>query len=182
MLTLSLLLSAAAGVNAILGGEVNSVMVTETSFFCADACTFGGVYFGQAGYFCPEKEVIARLDAKGNLDRNFPFDCIGMEKKYGFKSRQRSSGEEPRKCPVGEVTANSKPDACEAFRAPGAGSEIVQWADIEKQIKAAAPPKSQQECAKDGREIFAKCQAESGGFTECNKKAVAAIKSCRGLQ
>ncbi|KAK8150291.1 hypothetical protein G3M48_003103 [Beauveria asiatica] len=182
MLTLSLLLSAAAGVNAILGGDVSSVMVTETSFFCADDCVFGGAFFGQGGYFCPEREIIARLDDKGNDDPNFPFDCIGMEKEYGFTFRQRSSGEEPRKCPVSEASALNKPDECLAYKGDGSGSQTVQWSDIEKELKAAAPPKSQQECAKDGREIFAKCRAESGAFVECNKKATAAIKSCRGLQ
>ncbi|KAM3432562.1 hypothetical protein NHJ13734_006806 [Beauveria thailandica] len=182
MLTLSLLLSVAAGVNAILGGEVASVMINETSFICAEDCAFGGAYFGQEGYFCPESEVIARLDENGNDNPYLPFDCIGMEKIHGFKFRQRSSGEEPRKCKVAKVTGSLTPDDCIAYKTPDAGTKTVQWSDIEKELRAAAPPKSQEECAKDGQEIFAKCRANSGEFDECNEKGAAAIKSCLGLK
>ncbi|KAM3459751.1 hypothetical protein MY5147_007028 [Beauveria neobassiana] len=183
MLALSLLLSAAAGVNAILGGDVAGVMVTESSYFCAEHCAFGGAFFGQPGYFCPEKEVIARLDDEGNLDRQFPFDCIGMKDQYHFKYRQRSGREEPAKCKIEKATAPGRADQCLEFKATGPDAKTVPWSDIEKQLKAgAAPGKSQQECARDGIKIFQKCRAEAGEFAECDEKATAAIKSCQGLQ
>ncbi|KAM3452144.1 hypothetical protein MY3296_004733 [Beauveria thailandica] len=182
MLALSLLLSAAAGVNAAKSGEVRAVMINETSFFCAEYCVFDGAFFTVDGHYCPEREVIARLDENGNDNRNVPFDCIKLEKIHNFTFRQRSSGEEPQKCPIEEVAGWNTPEECQASRMPGVGSKTVQWSDIEKELSAAAPPKSQRECAKDGQEIFAKCRADSGEFDECNEKGAAAIKSCLGLK
>ncbi|KAM3510459.1 hypothetical protein MY11210_005912 [Beauveria gryllotalpidicola] len=184
MLTLSLLLSAAAGVNAYLGGEVKSVSINETSFICADDCTFGGVYFAQPGHFCPDNEVIVTKDKEGTSNPNpfLNFDCIGMGKSNGLIERPRSSGEEPPECLLLEVTDDNQPGDCVSYRVPGAGTKTVQWSDVEKEIKSAAAPKSN-ECAKEGRKVFDECREnKSRSFDECHKKGADAIESCQGLQ
>ncbi|KAM3523907.1 hypothetical protein MY4038_007992 [Beauveria bassiana] len=72
---------------------------------------------------------------------------------------------------------------CCVYFPTGPDAKTVPWSDIEKQLKAgAAPGKSQQECARDGIEVFQKCRAEACEFAECDEKATAAIKSCQGLQ
>ncbi|KAM3506004.1 hypothetical protein MY10362_002608 [Beauveria mimosiformis] len=187
MLALSLLLSVAAGVNAIYGGNISSVRVTDTSFFCTEDCTFRGVYFSRLGYYCPENEVVARLDAKGNLSI-FPFNCSGMEKKT--ESRQPASGEKPPEC---SFSPRRSLESCPFLTEPETISraryaEDVKWSDIEKELKAAAPPnaaappKSKQECDVEGGNIFRKCQEEGGSFDECHETTSAAIRSCQGLE
>ncbi|KAM3435395.1 hypothetical protein MY4824_004861 [Beauveria thailandica] len=183
MLTLSLLLSAAAaGVNAIGGGEISSVMLNETSFLCPNNCVFGGAFFTEDGYFCPEREVVATLDENGKDNPHRPFDCIELEKKHRFTFRPRSSGEEPPKCWIYEVKGLMTPEYCPASKSSEDGTKTVQWSDIEKELSAAAPPKSQRECAEDGQKIFAKCREDSGEFDECNEKGAASIKKCLGVQ
>ncbi|PMB66333.1 hypothetical protein BM221_007320 [Beauveria bassiana] len=174
MLALSLLLSAAAGVNAILGGDVAGVMNTAL---------LGVPSLASRDTFAPRKKSLPEWTTRASLDPQFPFDCIGLKDKYHFKYRERSGGEEPAKCKIEKATAPGQADQCLEFKSTGPDAKTVPWSDIEKQLKAgAAPGKEQQECARDGIEVFQKCRAEACEFAECDEKATAAIKSCQGLQ
>ncbi|KJK84925.1 hypothetical protein H633G_11254 [Metarhizium anisopliae BRIP 53284] len=60
MLALSLLLSAAAGVNAILGGDIKAVRISdvEKTSFCPNDCVFGDGFFQQVGKYCLKNETV----------------------------------------------------------------------------------------------------------------------------
>lgn len=193
MFALTLLLSAAAGVNAILGGEVSAVQISEDSFICADDCVHEGVYFAQRGYWCPEKEIIVRVDAKGNDDHWFPFDCTGAKLPNGYRERQRSNGDKPApKCDVMK-SIDTEPNLCASNKSGGGkAGKTVQWSEVEKELKLVtseggqatpeknkpARQKSQQQCAEIGRQKFSECRQNSGEFDECDKQGREAIENC----
>ncbi|PQK09585.1 hypothetical protein BB8028_0001g16540 [Beauveria bassiana] len=195
MLALSLLLTAAAGVNAMVGREVKAVKLSEKSYICADDCTHEGVFFAQKGYFCPENETIIKVQVKGNTEFHF-YDCDGTKLETGFSQRQRASGEEPPKCGVSEFEDSDEETFCSSFRSGGGGAgKTVQWSDVEKELKSAsseggngtpeenepAAPKSQEECAQVGRQMFMECLQKSGEFKECDEQGRGAIQNCLGL-
>ncbi|OAA37611.1 hypothetical protein BBO_07641 [Beauveria brongniartii RCEF 3172] len=139
MLTLSLLLGAAAGVNAILGGEVIGVKVAEGEYICADDCAYNGVFFGQTGFYCRLEEAVGRVTPDGTDDTWFPYQCAGAELANGYTERPRREGEEPRQCDP----ANGESD-CLSNKSLGGpkNPKTIEWSEIAEQLKKA---KSQDE-------------------------------------
>lgn len=68
------LLSAVAGVNAILGGEVRGIRINDKEFICANNYAYRNIYLTQLGRFCPKEEVIVVEDGNFNAD-GVEFDC-----------------------------------------------------------------------------------------------------------
>ncbi|KGQ03561.1 hypothetical protein BBAD15_g11212 [Beauveria bassiana D1-5] len=195
MLTLPLLLSTAAGVNAVLGGRVSAIKTSDKSFFCTENCVFDGIYFDQRGYYCPEKEVISKMDAKGDIDRYLPFDCTGAKLPLGFSERQRFNGEEPPKYDILD-SKNSKPNVCASYNIRGGkAGETVQWLDVAKEPKLTtsadgqataqenqpAALRLQQQCADNGRLIFFACRRKSGEVDKCYQQFREAFENCLGV-
>lgn len=191
MLTLSLLLGAAVGVNAIIGGEIDAIKISETQFICSEDCVHQAVYFSSGGYACPSKEILVRVDGKGNdLPEPFSgsiFDCEGKKAPAGGSLRPLASGDELFDCDLYKIT---DPDriACNSFKSPGSGSKTVEWSDIAKELESAgapqqntpAPQKSQQDCAREGGEAFRTCRAKpsANDFAQCDKEGREAIEKC----
>ncbi|KAM3436916.1 hypothetical protein NHJ13734_004880 [Beauveria thailandica] len=188
MLTLPLLLGAAAGVNAILGGEVIGVKVAEGEYVCADDCTYNGAFLGQSGFYCPLEEAIHRVKSDGTDDTWFPYQCAGAKLPKGFTERPRREGEEPSKCYSVEGEFE-----CLADRSLGGpeNPKIIEWSELAEQLKKAksqdeqsspekASPEKPVNCAAEGSNAFHKCRQEpNSSFDKCNQQGIAAIEKCR---
>ncbi|KAJ6779725.1 hypothetical protein PWT90_02068 [Aphanocladium album] len=183
MLTLSLLLGAVAGVNAILGGEVIGVKIAEGKFICADDCTFNGAFFGQRGFYCPMGEVIHRVKQDGTDDTWFRYQCAGDKLPSGFTERARRAGEEPEQC-------FSVDGEFECAANKGAGGpknpKTIEWSEVAEQLKTAnsqneqSSPEKPKDCATEGSKVFQKCQQEPNpSFDKCNQQGREAIEKCR---
>ncbi|KAM3454103.1 hypothetical protein NHJ6243_008965 [Beauveria neobassiana] len=195
MFALPLLLSAAAGVNAILGGEVRAVKISDTSYICAESCVHDGVFFAQRGYFCPEKEAVLVVSLKFP---DFPIpDCTGATHREGFSERQPSSGEELPKCGI-HKSVDNEPDLCFFYRDSGSGKvkKTIQWSDVEKELESSAtsegggqgtPEENQpaaqklpQQCVEIGRQVFSECRQKLRDH-ECYEQSRKAFEKCWGL-
>ncbi|PQK13016.1 hypothetical protein BB8028_0003g16300 [Beauveria bassiana] len=190
MHSLSLLLGAAAGVNAMLGGKIDAVVLPGNQFICANDCVHKRVFFGTRAT-CLENETVLLLDENGQLSvPGFPLEFLCREDPLlsvpGQRQRERRAGEAPEQCDLYPLTDPNE-IYCESNRNPNGKLKIVQWADVEKLLEEAAagegsstpqqPPgqKSREQCAREGQQAFAKCDK---GFAECDRLGRAAIKSC----
>ncbi|KAK9438551.1 hypothetical protein VB005_06697 [Metarhizium brunneum] len=125
-----LLLSAVAGVNAILGGEVRGIQITDEKYICADNCAYRNVYLTQRGIFCVKEEAVVVEDKKfGSIELDF--DCKGALPPAYYTERPPSSGEEPRECEVRRI--NSEELLCSSNRSfNGKELKMVSWKEVEK--------------------------------------------------
>ncbi|EJP61630.1 uncharacterized protein BBA_09402 [Beauveria bassiana ARSEF 2860] len=194
MIALSLLLGAAAGVSAMIGREISAVELTPNSFFCAEDCVHEGVYFSSLGNYCLEKDIIVNVNANGEdqIDEatGNALDCRGAKLVSGATGvRQFSNAEKDLyKCDVENATEPSD-FACYSFKSAGFAGITVKWADIAKELKSTTrqgtpqenkptPEKSEEECAKIGKQVFDKCR-ETREFAECEKEGADWILKCR---
>ncbi|KAK9440168.1 hypothetical protein VB005_04789 [Metarhizium brunneum] len=187
MLALTILLSAAAGVNAILDGHVRGVQISKTKYICADDCVHAGIYFAQLGHFCPVKEV-ARREQGGELDV-FPYDCRGAKKPDGVVFAPHKDGEKPDNCTLNIGDAADVNSACSANRIFGAGTKILQLSELTEMLKSAtantadnkkpASPKSKEECAQIARKKFTECREKIDDFNECNNQGAKTFQNCQ---
>ncbi|KID82828.1 hypothetical protein MGU_09835 [Metarhizium guizhouense ARSEF 977] len=122
MLALSLLLSA-VGVNAILGGEVAGVLVSDKEFFCANDCAYKGVFFERRGTWCTRNDTTAIVNSEGVAHPRYPHACAGSP------------------CYVYEPTEPFD-YICVADRNPGGKAKNVQWSEIEKKLASASSTNS----------------------------------------
>ncbi|KID98547.1 hypothetical protein MAJ_05475, partial [Metarhizium majus ARSEF 297] len=163
MLALTMLLSAAAGVNAIIGGEIKAVELETGEFFCAENCVNGGFYYSQAGYACPVGELVRKVDANGNGHKYFPFDCADAKLGKGWAGwtvRPLRDEDKVKECGVFK-SSGTEEDICISYKTIGGGNKIVKLSEVEEMAKSAtasateknkpAPPKSRQECLKIGQ-------------------------------
>ncbi|KAM3437505.1 hypothetical protein NHJ13734_004629 [Beauveria thailandica] len=185
MLALSLLLCAAAGVNAILDGEVETVRISDTEFICAADCAFRGAFLGQSGRICAEPKAIVRLDKDGKVDDEWygtAFECPGEKQFDGHTTRERSGGEKPLDCFVQPI---KNPDffGCVSSKQGDGLGKVVDWADIEKELKLKTAEKKKltqaerNKCGKAAQEVHAEC-TKTGEFKECEEKSRAFMESC----
>lgn len=130
MLALSLLLSAAAGVDAMLGSNIIAVTTSNTTHFCPEDCTFGGGFFQRVGNVCLDSQIVI-LSSPDFAEE--PYACNGTSPK-GWQE-QPDDGLAP-ECDVYPSTPND-PDPCYSDRF-GEGGRIVQWSELEKLIKSAS--------------------------------------------
>ncbi|EFZ04453.1 hypothetical protein X797_006687 [Metarhizium robertsii] len=190
MLALTILLSAAAGVNAIIGGEVKAVQISETQFICADNCVFGGIYLAQKGHYCPAEEV-ARFEKDGEVFIPDPYDCRGSNQATGYvyaplKDEDKDKIENCR-LHTGDATDDY---ACTANRiVDGGGTKILQLSEVVEMLKSTtantadnnkpAPPKSKEECAQIARQKYLECHDKTGDFDECQNQGAEVFQNCR---
>ncbi|KAM3524043.1 hypothetical protein NHJ13051_004756 [Beauveria bassiana] len=143
MLTLSLLLGAAAGVNAILGGSVMNVKISENLYICANGCAYEGAYFDMDGFYCPLEEVV-RVEAPEGIDDllppDTPYQCAGVELSNGLTERPRRDGEEPFKC-----TLARKNNQCLSTKSSGGSEnkETTEWLEVVEELKKAKAQNAQ---------------------------------------
>ncbi|KAM3454082.1 hypothetical protein MY3296_003350 [Beauveria thailandica] len=186
MLALSLLLCAAAGVNAILDGLVGTVRISDKEFTCATDCAFRGAFLGQSGRICTEPKAIVRVDKDGKVDDEWDgtaFECPGEVQFDGHTTRERSGGEKPLDCFVQPIR---NPDffACTSDKDDDGPRKVVDWADIEKELKLKTAEKKKKptqaernKCGKAAQEVHAEC-AKTGEFKECEEKSRPVMESC----
>ncbi|KAM3479182.1 hypothetical protein MY8738_005605 [Beauveria namnaoensis] len=135
------------------------------------------------------------MDAKGDVDRYFPFDCTGAKLPLGFSESQRFNGEEPPKYDILD-SKNSKPNVCASYNIRGGKArETVQRIDVAKepnlttsadgqvtaQENQPAALSLQQQCADIGRLIFFECRRKSGEVDECYEQFREAFENCLGV-
>ncbi|KAM3560074.1 hypothetical protein MY1884_003112 [Beauveria asiatica] len=185
MLALSLLLSAAAGANAILGGNVEAVTISDKEFICATGCAFRGAFLGQSGRICTEPKAIVRLDKDGKVDDEWygtAFECPGEVQFDGHTTRERSGGEKPLDCFVQPI---DNPDffGCNSPKEGDGLGKVVDWADIEKELKLKTAEKKKRtqggrnKCGKAAQEVYSEC-TRTGESQECEEKSRAFMESC----
>ncbi|KAM3440497.1 hypothetical protein NHJ13734_003264 [Beauveria thailandica] len=190
MHSLSLLLGAAAGVNAMLGSEIDAVVLPGNQFLCADNCVHQRVFFGTSGA-CLENEIVLLQDEDGYFSQpgfEPDFTCRGAPvlSYPGHSQRERTADQVPKQCDLSPLT-DPNDIACLANREVGTKLKIVKWADVEKLLEEAAAggasvtpqqpagQKSREQCAREGQQAFAKCDK---GFAECDRLGRAAVESC----
>ncbi|KAM3507588.1 hypothetical protein MY10362_001662 [Beauveria mimosiformis] len=196
MLSLSLLLSAAAGVNAILGGtpvlenDANidpsqPIRISDTISICPFDCAFQGVYFGKPGYLCPEAEAVVRVKEDGKLDDDYwgtALQCPEEKVPDGMTTRKHSDhhSERPFGCHRDKIT-NPNSISCSSQTEGKSAEEIMQWSDVEKQIQAKTEKRRIQggrnKCGKAAQEVHAEC-TKTGESQECEEKSKAFMESC----
>ncbi|KAM3497433.1 hypothetical protein MY10362_009218 [Beauveria mimosiformis] len=188
MLTLSLLLGAAAGVNAILGGQVIGVKDAdaEGKYICADDCAYKGAFLGQSGFYCPLGQVFRTVKPDGTDNSWVPYQCAGDKLPAGYTERPRREGEEPEQCSSTEIECTSNRGSGE-LKNP----KIIEWSEIAEQLEKAksqdeqsspekTSPKKPVNCAAEASIAFRKCQQEPNpSFDKCNKKGIEAAEKCR---
>ncbi|PQK12965.1 hypothetical protein BB8028_0003g15800 [Beauveria bassiana] len=189
MLTLSLLLGAAAGVNALAGGGVTGVNVTNGVHVCIDGCHYNGVFFSGAGYYCPIEEAVHVVLEDGTDDASPPYQCAEEELPVGFTERQLHDGEKPLECQT--PTSVNRCVVYENQR--GRKQNIIQWSEVVEELKKAkaqaaqsspekpsAAPEKPVDCGAEGSKAFQKCQQEKdASFDKCNQRGIEAIEACR---
>ncbi|KAF5130983.1 hypothetical protein E5D57_007332 [Metarhizium anisopliae] len=189
MLALTILLSAAAGVNAIIGGEVQAVQISNETHICADNCVYDGIYFAQQGYFCPVKEVV-RQEEGGKLREWYPYDCRGAKPAPRVVHAPLKDGEKPDNCTLNKGDAtNIIQSACIADRKVGSGTKILQLSELAEMLKSTtantadnkkpASPKSKEECAQIARQKFTECREKIDDFDECKKQGAKTFQNCQ---
>jgi hypothetical protein len=136
MLALTMLLSAAAGVNAILGGQIKAVELETGELFCAENCVNSGFYYSEAGYACPEGELVRKVDANGNGHKYFPFDCADAKLGPGWTGRPLRDEDKVRECDVFKPSGTDA-DICVSSKTTGGGNKIVKWSEVEEMAKSA---------------------------------------------
>ncbi|KAH0592227.1 hypothetical protein MHUMG1_09973 [Metarhizium humberi] len=129
MLALSLLLSATAGVNAMLGSDIKAVTISSTTYFCPNDCTFGRGFFQRVGHFCLDNEIVSLSD--GGSEEFYACNGTAPE---GWQV-QPNDGLAP-ECDLETSTPND-PIECYSDRAPGEG-KIVPWSELEKILESAS--------------------------------------------
>lgn len=130
MLALSLLLSAAAGVNAMLGSDIKAVKISNTTYFCPNDCTFGRGFFQRVGHLCLDNEIVILSD---EYSEEF-YACNGTSPK-GWRV-QPDDGLAPECIP--ETSTATEPDLCWSDRFGEVGTKIVQWSELEKILESAS--------------------------------------------
>ncbi|KID73456.1 uncharacterized protein G6M90_00g062220 [Metarhizium brunneum] len=190
MLALTILLSAAAGVNAILGGEVQAVQISNTTHICADNCVYDGIYLAQKGYFCPVKEVV-RQEEGGKLREWYSYDCRGAKPAPGVVHAPLKGKEAPRNCTLfpGDLTKVSPSCIADKEVGGGGGTKILQLSELTEMLKSAtantadnkkpASPKSKKECAQIARNKFTECREKIDDFNECNNQGAKTFQNCQ---
>ncbi|KAM0665137.1 hypothetical protein ACQRIU_005398 [Beauveria bassiana] len=188
MLTLSLLLGAAAGVNALAGGGVTGVNVTEGVHVCADGCSYNGVFFSENGYYCPMEELVHLVDADGTDAFYFPYHCAGEDLSDGQTERRLRDGEKPLEC---DTEISEKRCIAYPYRLKRK-SKVIEWSEVVEELKKAKAQNAQSSpekpspalekpvnCADEGLKAFRKCQEEKvESFSECNQRGTEAIEAC----
>ncbi|PMB70138.1 hypothetical protein BM221_004787 [Beauveria bassiana] len=188
MLTLSLLLGAAAGVNAFAGRELIEVNVTDGVHFCVDSCHYKGVLFSEKGHYCPIEEAVRVVDKDGSDSFYAPYQCAGEELPDGFTERQLHDGEKPLEC------ATTTTEGCEVpAYLRGLKKKTIEWSEVVEELKKAKAQDAQSSpekpspalkepvnCALEGSKAFQKCQKENKPtFSKCNEEGLKAVKACR---
>ncbi|OAA51342.1 hypothetical protein BBO_01289 [Beauveria brongniartii RCEF 3172] len=195
MLSLSLLLSAAAGVNALvggtpvlennadLGGHQEPIQISDTQFICPGDCAFQGVFFGRPGHFCPEAEAVVRLDEDGKLDDErygTVFQCPEERLADGITTRKPYNREKPSGCYVGKIR-NPNPISCSSNREGKSAEKTVKWSDIAKELKSKTEKRRTQggrnKCGKAAQEVYSQC-TKTGESQECEEESKAFMESC----
>ncbi|KAH0593326.1 hypothetical protein MHUMG1_09048 [Metarhizium humberi] len=170
MLALSLLLSA-VGVNAILGGEVAGVLVSDKEFFCANDCAYKDVFFEQGGKWCTRNDTTAIVNSEGLAHPRYPHACAGSRVPEGWQERALKNGEEPKQCYVYEPTEPFD-YFCEGDKSASGNAKNVnvQWSELEKKL---APASSTNSASQEGEQ----------GATEKSKPASPEkLKQCNDLR
>ncbi|KAH0594456.1 hypothetical protein MHUMG1_07806 [Metarhizium humberi] len=190
MLALTILLSAAAGVNAIIGGEVHAVQISNTEHICADDCVYDGIYLAQKGYFCPVKEVV-RQEEGGKLREGWPYDCRGAKPATGVVHAPLKDKEAPKNCKLHDGDLTKVAPACISDKdlGSGGGNKILQLSEVAEMLKSAsantadnkkpAPPKSKEECAQIARQKYLECHDKNDDFGECQNQGAEVFQNCR---
>ncbi|EJP65023.1 uncharacterized protein BBA_06198 [Beauveria bassiana ARSEF 2860] len=187
MLTLSLLLGAAAGVNALAGGGVTGVTLSDGLQLCPDNCHHKGVFLSATGYYCAIEEIIHRVRDDGTDDRWYPYACPGATLPDGYTERPLRDGEKPSEC----WTTTSEL-GCLATTNRRGHPKVIKWSEVVEELKKAkaqnaqsspekpsAAPEKPVNCADEGSKAFRKCQEEKvESFSECNQRGIEAIEAC----
>ncbi|KGQ07747.1 hypothetical protein BBAD15_g6926 [Beauveria bassiana D1-5] len=141
-----LLLGAAAGVNAMLGAEIEAVVLPDNQFICAEDCVHQGVFFGTRAA-CLENETVVALDKDGqpsiDLNTGSSLVCRGhpVLSLPGRGQRERKADETPEQCDLQPITDPER-IGCFSNRDIGGGpaGETLQWADVAKLVEEAGLP------------------------------------------
>lgn len=139
MLALSLLLSATAGVNAMLGSDIKAVTISSTSYFCPYGCVFRGAsrsaFFQSGGNWCRDNEIVI-LSSPDYAEELYA--CGGLNLEGSGWQEQPYDGPVP-KCDVFQSTPTD-PIACDSERDQeyGVGTKIVEWSELEKVLESAS--------------------------------------------
>ncbi|PHH61965.1 hypothetical protein CDD81_7714 [Ophiocordyceps australis] len=151
MRTTSLLLGAAASVSAIIGGEVYDVMLSDTTFFCADNCLFGGGFFQQNGPWCLASEVVALVDKDPAKDQLRFLACNGTANPQVWRERAlKPSDRQPEECWISEVDPEFPQLRCSSNRSGGSGgknTKPVAWSELQKMLETATAGAKEKEAA-----------------------------------
>ncbi|KGQ03713.1 hypothetical protein BBAD15_g11046 [Beauveria bassiana D1-5] len=188
MLTLSLLLGAAAGVNAFAGGGVTQVNLTDGVHLCIDSCHYKGVLFSEAGHYCPIEEAVHIVLEDGTDSFSPPYQCAGEELPDGFTERQLHDGEKPLEC-----VTSSRGGCLVPGNLRGRKEKIIEWSEVVEELKKAKAqdaqsspekpspaPKEPVDCAGEGSKAFQKCQRKKNPtFSKCSKEGLKAVEACR---
>ncbi|KAF5137735.1 hypothetical protein E5D57_001514 [Metarhizium anisopliae] len=177
------LLSAAAGVNAILGGEVRGVHISNKEYICAEDCVYRNVYFLQSGGFCPEKEIVAIQEKGPTLDKAVYLECNGTSlltaPRTPYREVPRFTGPQLFECGVGQIKTPGEL-LCHSYRSlSGKEGKMVSWKEIEKELPSAksegeqgTPEKNKPAPQKPKQPLTPKEQ-------ECADKTVHKFNSCK---
>ncbi|PMB63491.1 hypothetical protein BM221_010596 [Beauveria bassiana] len=141
-----LLLGAAASVNAMLGAQIETVILPDNRYFCAEDCVHQGVFFGKTLAACPENETVVFLNKDGQPDIDSDTEssllCRGHPalSKPGYGQRERKADDEvPKQCELRPIPDPGTVFGCLSERVPsGTSGETLQWADVAKLVEGAA--------------------------------------------
>ncbi|KAF1730494.1 hypothetical protein CRV24_009957 [Beauveria bassiana] len=173
-----LLLGAVAGVNAMLGAEIEAVILPDNQFICADDCVHQGVFFGRTLAACPENETVVFLDKDGQPDTDpntgSSLLCRGHPalSRPGYGQRERKADEVPQQCKLQPFTDPEEIGCMANKQSSEAPGQKLQWADVAKLVDQAtgaagqqgsqpqsqpqpqpsAGQKSREQCAKEGQD------------------------------
>lgn len=184
MLALTILLSAAAGVNAILDGHVRAVQISNTTHICADDCVYDGIYLAQKGYFCPVKEVV-RQEEGGKLREWYSYDCRGAKPAPGVVHAPLKDKETPRNCKLHKGDLTKVAPACISNKdtGSGGGNKILQLSELAEMLKSTTanttPPKSKEECAQIARQMYLECRDKTDDFDDCQNQGAETYQNCQ---
>ncbi|TQV97140.1 hypothetical protein IF1G_04380 [Cordyceps javanica] len=207
MRSLALLIAAAAGINAMLGAEVNAVVLPGSRYLCADNCQEQGILFGQEGT-CWESEAVVRTKVDGTDEFdivNESFTCPRNKHLNGQPAwRERNQTEAPPPCEIKPFTDREKL-GCMSNKivAPGEPSVPDITLDMEEvkqrlgdsaspsaspsapgQQPTPAPEKPAQtkldkQCKSEASKKVQLCTSRGVPFLDCDKAAQEWIKRCK---
>ncbi|KAM3459348.1 hypothetical protein NHJ6243_006948 [Beauveria neobassiana] len=139
-----LLLGAAAGVNAMLGTQIETVILPDNRYFCAEDCVHQGVFFGRTLAACPENETVVFLNKDGqpDIDRDTESSlvCRGRPalSKPGYGQRERKADDEvPRQCELRPIDPERVSGCGSLKMSSNTSGETLQWADVAKLVEGA---------------------------------------------